>query len=229
MRAYTAAQVRAAEAPHLAAGEPLMARAAHALARAIRRELDDRGIGIHSARILLLVGSGDNGGDALFAGSELALAGAAVAIAPLGSRMHEAGADAAARAGGRVVRPDSPAFADALEHADVVVDGVLGTGSAGDPALRAPARSVVERVVRRLERAPRPFVVAVDLTSGLHPDSGETPGGVVLPADLTVTFGAAKAGLLRGRGPDLAGRIEVVDIGIGDELAGMTPALDLPD
>ena len=77
---YSAAQVRAAEAPHLAAGEPLMLRAAAALAEVIRRE---------SARsdaaggpVVLLVGSGDNGGDALFAGAELAGDGMAVTAIP---------------------------------------------------------------------------------------------------------------------------------------------------
>jgi hypothetical protein len=56
--------------------------------------------------------------------------------------------------------------------------------------------------------------IAVDLPSGLHPDTG-TADDVVLPASMTVTFGAVKAGLTSGRGPALAGEIVLVDIGLG--------------
>jgi hypothetical protein len=50
----------------------------------------------------------------------------------------------------------------------------------------------------------------------------------VLPADLTVTFGGIKAGLLLGVGARLAGRIDLVEIGIESDLAAMTPAVELP-
>ncbi|MFT4285054.1 MAG: bifunctional ADP-dependent (S)-NAD(P)H-hydrate dehydratase/NAD(P)H-hydrate epimerase, partial [Protaetiibacter sp.] len=62
MRTYTADEVRAAEAPLLAAGAPLMARAAAGLADAVSAELSRLGVPLHEARILLLVGPGDNGG-----------------------------------------------------------------------------------------------------------------------------------------------------------------------
>jgi NAD(P)H-hydrate epimerase len=62
---YSAAQVRAAEAPHLAAGEPLMRRAAAALAAAVRRAAS--AADAPAGPVLVLAGSGDNGGDALFA------------------------------------------------------------------------------------------------------------------------------------------------------------------
>src|SRR5690606_8078190 len=96
---YTADEVRAAEAPLLAAGVPLMARAASGLADAVSAELSRIGVQIHEARILLLVGSGDNGGDTLHAGALLAGRGADVDYVPLGSRTHREGESAAIAAG----------------------------------------------------------------------------------------------------------------------------------
>jgi hypothetical protein len=65
--------------------------------------------------------------------------------------------------------------------------------------------------------------VAVDLPSGLDPDDGTTDG-VVLPAAITVTFGGVKAGLRRGSGPELAGRVVLVDLGLelADPVASVT-------
>ncbi|WP_353809732.1 NAD(P)H-hydrate epimerase [Agromyces sp. SYSU T00194] len=224
---YTAEQVRAAERPHLAAGEPLMLRAAAALARVVA---DAAGAGrTGTPAVVLVVGSGDNGGDAMFAGAELARRGASVSIVPVGSRLHEAGSAAALAAGARRLDHRGPEVAAALASADVIVDGVLGTGSAASPALREPARSVVELARARLAAAHPPRVVAVDLPSGIHPDTGEVPDPTVLPADVTVTFGACKAGLLRRPGADYAGEVLVVDIGIGDALAGVEPAIVVPD
>jgi NAD(P)H-hydrate epimerase len=62
--------------------------------------------------------------------------------------------------------------------------------------------------------------VAVDIPSGVGPDDGAVPDPTVLPADLTVTFGGCKAGLLRQPAAGLAGRIVVVDIGITALLEG---------
>jgi len=217
---YTARQVRDAEAPHLAAGEPLMARAALGLAAAVRDVLTGR------TRVLLLVGSGNNGGDALFAGAHLAASGCDVRIIEVGSRVHEAALADAVAAGARV----SPAE-DAAELAaasDVVVDGILGTGAAASPALRGRGREVVAAILPILEQADRPRVVAVDIPSGIHPDDGTLPDPVVLPADVTVTFGACKAGLLRGRAVALSGQVRVVPIGIEDDLARLTPAITVP-
>ena len=65
--------------------------------------------------------------------------------------------------------------------------------------------------------------MAVDLPSGVHPDDGSVPDPTVLRADVTVTFGAVKAGLLLEPAAEYAGRIELVDLGLGPELAAMTP------
>jgi hydroxyethylthiazole kinase-like uncharacterized protein yjeF len=234
IRGYTAQQVRDAEAPHLAAGEPLMRRAAHALADSIRDLL-----GEHRGRVMLVVGSGDNGGDALFAGAELAERGVEVEAVGVGSRMHEAGLAAALSSG--VIFPfpvpfepdanDLERLVDQAERSDVIVDGIVGTGAgsggSSSSALRGTARTVVEALLAATADR-RPLVVAVDLPSGLDPDSGAVADDVVLPATLTVTFGGMKAGLLRGEGPRLCGRIMLVEIGIEGDLATMTPAIEVP-
>lgn len=217
MLAYTADEVRAAEAPLLAAGVPLMARAASGLADAVAAELSRLGVPLHEARILLLVGSGDNGGDTLHAGALLAARGADVDYVPLGSRTHRAGESAALAAGATRIddAPDGSEFRAAVEAADAILDGIVGIGAS--PGLREPARSAVvvarARVVARAGALPAAF--AVDLPSGIHPDTGEAPEpDAVLPADVTVTFGACKTGLLRAD-PAVVGRIKLVDIGLG--------------
>lgn len=223
MLGYSAAQVRDAEEPHLRAGEPLMARAAHGLAQEIRSVLQRRPAPSERARVVLLVGSGNNGGDALFAGAELAADGVDVAIVPTADTVHEGGL-AAALAAGAVVRPPSRA-PELVEGADVLVDGILGTGAAASPALRGAARTVVSAVLP-LVRSPRgPAVVAVDLPSGINPDDGSVPDPLVLPADVTVTFGGCKAGLLLEPASALAGTVRLVDIGLGEDLARMEPLL----
>jgi len=215
---YTAEQVRRAEAPHLAAGEPLMARAAAGLAQAVRDVLD------HRTRVLLLVGSGNNGGDALFAGANLASHGCRVLFGEVGSRTHSEGRAVAVAAGAQAVPVDR--VAQTAASSDVIVDGILGTGAAGDPALRGRARDVVAAIIPLLGAADSPRVVAVDIPSGVDPDDGSVPDPIVLPADVTVTFGGCKAGLLRGPAARLAGDIRLVPIGIEDDLAAMPPAVE---
>lgn len=208
-RGWSAAQVRAAEQPLLEAGEPLMRRAAVALAAELR--------GFAPRRVLLLVGAGSNGGDALFAGAELAAEGAEVVVIPVADRMHSGGEAAARAAGVRFAGIDDAAAQ--VRSADVVVDGILGTGSAG--ALRGGARDAVTAILPVIEAAaPRPAVVAVDLPSGIGPDDGSVSDGVVLPADVTVTFGVEKAGLLLEPGRRYAGRVVLVDLGLDPFLAG---------
>lgn len=191
---FTAAQVRAAEAPLLAAGVPLMRRAAAALAEVIAAQKPER--------MLVLAGPGDNGGDALFAAAHLAARGVHVDIVRTSDRVHEKALQAAMDAGARSIR-----LAD-LDPAvyDVIVDGILGIGARG--ALRGRAREAVSALLRASA-----VVIAVDLPSGLDADTGAADDAV-LAATTTVTFGAVKAGLTRGEGPRLSGRIVLVDIGL---------------
>ncbi|MCR2814133.1 MULTISPECIES: NAD(P)H-hydrate epimerase [Microbacterium] len=204
VRAYTAAQVRAAEAPLLAAGEPLMDRAAAALAAVLRAELPPVG------RVLVVAGRGDNGGDALLAGATLASAGVHVDVLLTADAAHPRGLAAARDAGARVVSLD-----EAVAGPDyaLIVDGIVGIGSSADPTLRGGAREAVARLLPAV-RAGRSRVVAVDIPSGVQPDDGTVGDDVVLPAAVTVTFGAVKAGLVCAEGARRAGRIVLVDLGL---------------
>ncbi|BDZ47230.1 NAD(P)H-hydrate epimerase [Naasia aerilata] len=229
---YSAAQVRAAEAPHLAAGEPLMQRAADALADELRRVLRDRrAAGAQRGarpRVLVLAGPGNNAGDALYAGAALAADGVAVEILLALERTHEESLSAALAAGATVI--DRGDVLESAAAADAVVDGMFGTGSAGrSPALSGTPRDVVAAILPLLGGPHAPTIVAVDIPSGIDADDGTVPDPVVLPADVTVTFGGMKAGLLLSPAKELAGRVVLVDIGIGDELGKAEPILRLPD
>ncbi|MGW8395632.1 NAD(P)H-hydrate dehydratase [Streptomyces lydicus] len=198
--AYSVATVRAAE-QELMARLPegtLMQRAAAGLAAACA-ELLGR---VYGSRVVLLVGSGDNGGDALYAGARLARRGAGVAAVLLSpERAHRGGLAALRRAGGRI-SADAPRD---LAWADLVVDGIVGIGGRG--GLRPEA---AELACAARESAP---VLAVDLPSGVDADSGEVHGEAVR-ADATVTFGAYKPGLLIDPARERAGALRLVDIGL---------------
>jgi len=204
---HTVEQVRAAEA-QLMARLPegaLMLRAAAGLARRCVELLGS----VYGARVVLLVGSGNNGGDALYAGARLAGRGARVDAVLTGERAHDAALAAFRAAGGRV-------GADAeelLAAAELVIDGILGIGGSG--GLRGPAVRLAE-----LAKASDASVVAVDIPSGVDADSGRVDGPA-LRADVTVTFGARKPGLVVSPGASYAGLVEYVDIGLD------LPAADL--
>jgi ADP-dependent NAD(P)H-hydrate dehydratase / NAD(P)H-hydrate epimerase len=205
---YTVAEVRAAEEPLLAATPEatLMLRAATGLAT-VCLELLGRA---HGRRVTALVGAGNNGGDALFAGAHLARRGARVTAVLLDpERAHAAGLAALRAAGGRVTGPDGPT---GLERADLVLDGIVGIGGRG--GLRPVAAALVEQA------ATGPgLTVAVDVPSGVDADTGAVPG-VAFPALHTVTFGALKPGLVVGEGRGCAGRVHLVDIGLDLPPAG---------
>nr|WP_204331819.1 NAD(P)H-hydrate dehydratase [Geodermatophilus sabuli] len=203
---YTAEEVRAAEAPLLATTREgaLMQRAATGLAT-VCQELLGR---THGVRVTALVGAGNNGGDALFAGAHLARRGARVTAVLLDpDRAHPAGLVALRAAGGRVTGPDGPT---GLERADLVLDGIVGIGGTGE--LRPAAAALVERA------ATGPgLLVAVDVPSGVDASTGAV-AGAAFPAQHTVTFGAVKVGLVVGRGRGYAGRVHLVDIGLAGHL-----------
>ena len=194
--AYDVGQVRAAEQVLLdrLPDGALMQRAATGLATVCARLLG----GVYGSHVVLLVGSGNNGGDALFAGARLAARGARVDAVLLTDRAHEAGLVALRHAGGRVVE-------HVAATADLVVDGILGIGGRG--GLRDRAATVVGDLPDGV------MVVAVDVPSGVDASTGEVTGPAVR-ADVTVTFGALKPGLLVDPGADRAGVVELVDIGL---------------
>ncbi|WP_431996948.1 NAD(P)H-hydrate dehydratase [Streptomyces fungicidicus] len=203
--AYSVETVRAAER-ELMARLPegaLMQRAAAGLAAACADVLGR----VYGSRVVLLVGSGDNGGDALYAGARLARRGAgvsAVLLAP--ERAHGGGLAALRRAGGRVVGADGGGAEAVVGRADLVVDGIVGIGGTG--GLRPDAVQLADAVERS-----RAVVVAVDLPSGVDADTGEVRGRA-LRADLTVTFGTHKPGLLVDPAREYAGSVRLVDIGL---------------
>ncbi|MER5848641.1 NAD(P)H-hydrate dehydratase [Streptomyces sp. NPDC002012] len=214
--AYSVQTVRAAERALMAKlpQGALMQRAAAGLAAACADVLRRRGR-VYGSRVVLLVGSGDNGGDALYAGARLARRGAGVrAVLTSQGRAHEGGLAALLAAGGRVAEGDAATSAWG-GHIDLVVDGITGIGGRG--GLRAEAAELV----RAFEATGAAFV-AVDLPSGVEADTGEVLGDAVR-ADATVTFGTHKPGLLIDPAADLAGALHLVDIGLGPELP------DVPD
>ena len=221
---YDAEQVRAAEAIALAqvSDGALMQRAAAGLASTCAALLRR----VYGARVVLLVGGGNNGGDALYAGAQLARRGARVDVLRLADDVHALGLEALLGAGGRI------SDATALDGADLVVDGILGVGGRG--ALRPPAADVVERL-----RHCAALVVAVDVPSGVDASTGEVEGAAVR-ADVTVTFGALKTGLLVDPGASHAGTVQLVDIGLSmppasievlqaADVAGLLPRASSPD
>jgi ADP-dependent NAD(P)H-hydrate dehydratase / NAD(P)H-hydrate epimerase len=204
--AYQVAAVRAAEHAlmEIVPAGALMGRAAAGLASVCAALLARHPGRVYGTRVAVLVGSGDNGGDALYAGARLARRGVAVTAIAAGSSVHPGGTAALRAAGGRV-----SGDADSIDHADLIVDGLLGIGGRG--GLREPFAGLARQAARA--RQAGATVVAVDLPSGIDADTGVVDGPAVR-ADVTVTFGTIKPGLLIDPGAGHAGTVELVDIGL---------------
>lgn len=204
LRAHTVQAVRGAEAALMARtgdGE-LMRRAARGLADA----LDDVPAG---ELLLVLVGPGNNGGDALFAAAHLLDRGVRVDLCLLDAdAVHAEGLAGATAAGARVV--------DAPGGHRWVLDGILGIGAR--PGLRDRAARWAEWIAEN-----RPFVVSVDVPSGVDVDEGTTPGPHVA-ADRVVTFGTHKVASLVDPAASVGGpRLpHLVDIGLDPLLPAPT-------
>jgi hydroxyethylthiazole kinase-like uncharacterized protein yjeF len=178
----------------------LMKRAAFGVATATAGLLTARTGEVHGRRVVLLVGAGNNGGDALWAGAYLRRHGVAVTAVLLSpDRAHQEGLKALRRAGGRVAEGDE------IPEADVVIDGIVGLSARGP--LRPEAAHLVDQVA-----AP---IVAVDLPSGVDPDTAAVDGPAVR-AEMTVTFGCLKP--VHVLTPFRCGEVRLVDIGLGPEL-----------
>lgn len=217
LAAYTSDDLRAAERRVLAGlhtGDGLMQRAAAGLAVVCSGVLRDRRGGVYGSRVVLLVGTGNNGGDALLAGARLGQAGATVTALLLDGRAYVPGVTALRAAGGRDVDCSGdegmPRAQEVLAGAELVVDGIVGLACVGGLDERAGA------IVASMPKAAA--VVAVDLPSGVDPETGEASGRHVM-ADVTVTFGAWKPCLLVPPASHAAGRVVFVDVGVGEELS----------
>jgi hydroxyethylthiazole kinase-like uncharacterized protein yjeF len=230
--AYDVAAVRAAERAlmELVPDGALMGRAAAGLASVCASLLGQYPGHVYGTRVVVLAGSGDNGGDALYAGALLARRGASVIAITPGSGAHVGGTTALRAAGGRVPAPQDGAPQDgapqdgatqdgapqdgapqdgAISRADLIIDGLLGIGGRG--GLREPFAGLAQQAEQA--RQAGATVVAVDLPSGIDADTGAVDGPAVR-ADVTVTFGAIKPGLLIDPGAGHAGTVELVDIGL---------------
>jgi ADP-dependent NAD(P)H-hydrate dehydratase / NAD(P)H-hydrate epimerase len=184
-------------------GERLMEAAGWAVAREVRRRFA-------KGRVMVLCGPGNNGGDGFVAARLLARDGWAVRLALLGSADRLTG-DAAlnAQRWRGTIEPLSPA---SLDGADIVVDALFGAGLARP--LDGIARAVVEEIARR--RLP---VIAVDVPSGVHGDSGAIMGAAP-DAVATVTFFRKKPGHCLVPGRLKCGEVVVADIGIPARVLG---------
>ncbi len=214
--AYTVAQTRALEAAAMATvGDgTLMQRAAHGLAVQSADLLARTRGTVYGARVMIVVGPGDNGGDALYAGQRLARRGCRVtAVQGLGAP-HPAGWAALRAAGGRLVDADTVGEDD-LTGVDLIMDGLLGIG--GRPGL--PAHLLALTAAATVRGIP---VLAVDLPSGVVADTGQDPAGSV-QATRTVTFGCYKPAHLIEPAAGRSGPVELVDIGL--DLSGTAPSL----
>ncbi|XRQ06007.1 NAD(P)H-hydrate dehydratase [Actinomadura welshii] len=203
--AHEVGKVRAAEEALMARlpDGALMQRAAAGLASVCARVLP----AVYGARVVLLAGGGDNGGDALYAGARLARRGARVHAVQAGTKIHPGGVAALRAAGGRVLNGGEAA---AIAAADLIVDGLTGIGGTG--GLRAPHARYAA-----LASESAGLVVACDVPSGVDASTGRVEGAAV-HADVTVTFGTHKPGLLIDPGASHCGVVELVDIGLGPDL-----------
>lgn len=212
--AYDVATVRALEERAFAGvgAEVLMQRAAYALATVSARELVRLRGGAYGTTVLVLVGPGNNGGDALFAGARLAGRGVRVTAVRCLGTPHAAGLAALRSAGGQLIDLDEVDLGSddgpwRRLDADLLIDGILGIG--GRPGL--PEQ--VARLARAAELRQIP-TIAVDLPSGVAADTGAVPGDA-FRASRTVTFGEAKPCHLIEPARGRCGEIELVDIGLG--------------
>ena len=197
-----------------ATGEALMERAGAGLVAAMERRYGP----MLGMRVLVLCGPGNNGGDGLVAARHLRARGADATVGVVADAGRLAG-DARtmlqrleATGVHAVPLADEPAIARlvaARDRWDYAIDALLGTGARGAPEGTIAA---AVQALRELDEAGT-RIVAADLPTGVHPDTGEIARRAVR-ADLTVTFGAAKRGHLLYPGRAFTGRLEVVDIGL---------------
>lgn len=211
IHALTSEDVRRAEQRAVDGGTSLaelMRRAGDAVAEEVERRSSD-------GRVAVVAGKGNNGGDGWVAARELESRGREVHVVALAapSELAEPAAGAARDAIAAGVpwttATDATDVARELAHAGIAVDAVFGVGLSGPPA--PSYASSIDAV-----NAAGVPVVSVDVPSGVDADAGRVPGAAVR-ADVTVTFGSPKVGLLLYPGAELAGEVVSFDIGVPEE------------
>ena len=218
VKVVTSRQMRLIEERAEQAGtstDTLMERAGEEVALRVEGLPDDAGV------VAVLVGPGSNGGDGLVAARRLCGRGRRVeAYICTPRRTPDPKLDMAAQEGVRVIRADEDRdmarLRDLLDRSHVVVDAILGTGRS------RPIEGDLEAILGSLDdargRLPEMRLVAVDVPTGLDADTGAADPACVA-ADLTVSLGFHKAGLLTPSGADVAGEVTVADIGLAEDLA----------
>ena len=216
MKVVTAAQLVAIEQASERAGvstDTLMENAGLAVAQAARDELG----GAAGQRIVVLVGPGNNGADGLVAARHLRRWGAEVVCCMLTPRPEiDPKLAMAVEYGVEIVSgPDVETLQRLVRRSQLVIDAVLGTGRSRP--LSGPVGDAMLQLQQTWESPDPPILLALDLPTGLNPDTGETD-----PAcpqfDLTLSLGYPKAGLLSFPGAERAGRLRVLDVGVPPDL-----------
>jgi NAD(P)H-hydrate epimerase len=178
--------------------------------------------GASGKSVVVCCGRGANGGDGLVAARHLKEKGAAVSVficppKKEGGKVQgysaevQANLDRAKAAGVSVVEAGAESgLAAALAGAAVVLDALLGTGSAGKPA------GAIHHMIQEITKSKKP-VLALDIPSGIHPDTGYH-SGVFITAVRTLTLGLPKRGLVAPHAKRFVGELKVLDIGYPPEL-----------
>lgn len=168
--------------------------------------------GTYGKRIVVVCGKGNNAGDGLVAGRILLSWGARVtAVMVLGNDLDGAAGEALESFRGPSVGPDE--LERELSRSDLAIDALFGVGLSRAP--EGAAARAIERV-----SSSAVSVLAVDLPSGVDADTGRLVGAKAVRATATVTLGGLKPGLLFEPGRSHAGRVEVTDIGVPEDLRG---------
>ncbi len=200
--------MRVLETNSVALGIPLI-RLMEAAGKSVADVVSNRFKPHHVDRIVVMVGKGGNGGDGLVAARYLDSRGYNVEVLPAYRREEITHPDTLANydivSRLNTIRIHKPGDLKALEDADIVIDGLLGTGVRGE--LRDPIRSMVEKA----NSINAKLKVAIDTPTGVDPDTGEVHG-VAFKADVTVTFHDVKKGLEKAR--EYTGEIIAANIGI---------------
>lgn len=236
-KAYTAQQVRAMETPLLERNVPLMQQAAQTIAQYVSAYTTTLPADRKHTTVVVLVGSGNNGGDGLHAASYLAQAGLQVHVILTSASRHRQGYElwletVRSRPDCRTVdisattERDTDALA-LLCNADIILDALVGIGGSG--GLRGAAGRIVQQYLTARAEHPQcqvAHVVAVDTPSGIGVDDGSAEG-IILPADVTLMLGALKPCVLLLPACALCGQVVACDIGLDSSV--YTPAVELVD
>ncbi|MBT1443848.1 NAD(P)H-hydrate dehydratase [Shewanella sp. JM162201] len=205
---YTQAAVRAAELALVARGDVslfgLVERAA-AAAFGLLGEYQRR-----HAKTVIIAGKGNNGADALVLARLLLESGHSPIVCLLGegkTAEHQAAEQQFIAAGGELTPFDSALLSDA----ELLVDGILGTGVSGE--LTSELKACIDAI-----NASPAWVLSLDMPSGVNADTGNVEP-VAVEADVTLCFGALKQGLFTSRARHFAGKIHFADLGFGPALA----------